>query len=57
MYTVLLIEKLKEIERTLDHGDCASIRKMLADAQYYALQLQRESPEQMRRDSRVVLHP
>lgn len=55
MYTVLLIEKLREIERTLDLGDRAAIRKMLADAQYYAVQLQRESPEQMRRDSRIAV--
>jgi hypothetical protein len=54
MYAVLLIEKLKEIERSLEFGDSMSLRKMLADAQYYAVQLQRETPEQMRRDSRFV---
>lgn len=54
MYAVLLLEKLKEIERSLEFGDSVSLRKMLADAQYYAVQLQRETPEQMRRDSRLV---
>ena len=57
MYTVLLIEKLKEIEQALDLGDCTFVRQMLAEAQQYAVQLQRETPEQLRRDSRVVLHP
>ena len=56
MYTVLLIEKLQEIERALDLDDCTVIRKMLAEAQQYAVLLQRESPEQMRRDSRAVIH-
>ena len=56
MYTVQLIEKLKQIEQALDLGDRTVIRQMLAEAQEYAVLLQRQSPEQLRRDSRAVLH-
>ncbi|HEX4283811.1 MAG TPA: hypothetical protein VHZ28_01880 [Terracidiphilus sp.] len=58
MSLILLLEKLKEIELALEIEKSATIRGMLAEAEQYALQLQRESPEQMRRSSsRVVLHP
>ena len=52
MNTVALLQKLDEIERALDGDERATIRKLVLDAQQCALQLQRESPEQMRRDSR-----
>jgi len=52
--TVVLLQKLGDIERALEIEERATIRNMLLDAQQYVLQLQRESPEQMRRDSRVV---
>jgi hypothetical protein len=54
MNTVILLQKLTEIELALDRGESATLRKMLHDAQQCALQLQRESPEQRRRDSRCV---
>ncbi len=57
MNTVALIEKLNKIERALEAGESATIRELLRDAQQCALQLQRETPEQMRRDSRASLHP
>jgi hypothetical protein len=58
MSLILLLEKLKEIELALEIEKSATIRGMLAEAEQYALQLQRETPEQMRRSSsRVVLHP
>lgn len=56
MNTVVLLQKLGEIERALDVEERATIRKMVLDAQQCALQLQRESPEQMRRDSRCACH-
>jgi uncharacterized membrane protein len=56
MNTVVLLEKLNKIERALDVEERATIREMLRDAQQCALQIQRETPEQMRRDSRAVLH-
>lgn len=55
--TVVLLQKLSDIERALEIEERATIRNMLLDAQQYVLQLQRESPEQMRRDSRVVCRP
>lgn len=55
MNTVVLLEKLNKIERALDVEEPATIRALVRDAQQYALQLQRESPEQMRRDSRASL--
>jgi hypothetical protein len=58
MSLILLLEKLKQIELALEIEKSATIRGMLAEAEQYALQLQRETPEQMRRSSsRVVLHP
>jgi uncharacterized membrane protein len=54
MNTVILLQKLTEIEQALDREEKATLRKMLRDAQQCALQLQRESPEQRRRDSRCV---
>jgi hypothetical protein len=56
MNTVLLLQKLDEIERALDVEERATIRKMVLDAQQCALEIQRESPEQMRRDSRCTCH-
>jgi hypothetical protein len=55
MNTVVLLEKLNKIERALDVEEHATIREMLRDAQQCAIQLQRETPEQMRRDSRASL--
>ncbi len=57
MNTVVVRQKLNEIERALDVEERATIRKMLVDAQLCVLELQRESPEQMRRDSRIVCRP
>jgi hypothetical protein len=57
MNTVVVLQKLNEIERALDVEERATIRKMLVDAQLCVLELQRESPEQMRRDSRIVCRP
>jgi hypothetical protein len=52
MYIVLLLQKLREIEGALEREERAVLRKMVAEAQQYAVDLQRETPEQMRRDSR-----
>jgi hypothetical protein len=41
MNTVVLLQKLDEIERALDVEERATIRKMVLDAQQCALQLQR----------------
>jgi len=56
MNAVFLLEKLKEIERALDMEERATIRAMVLEAQQYTIALQKDSPEQMRRDSRAVLH-
>jgi predicted transcriptional regulator len=56
MNTVVLLEKLNKIERALDIEERATIRELLREAQQCALQLQRETPEQMRRDSRSSFH-
>jgi hypothetical protein len=56
MNPLWLLEKLKEIERALENEERSTIRKMVTEAQQYAIQMQRETPEQMRRDSRVVIH-
>jgi hypothetical protein len=57
MNTVVLLQKLRDLERALDVEERATIRRMVLDAQLCVLQLQRESPEQMRRDSRVICRP
>ena len=53
MNTVVLLEKLNKIELALDVEERATIRALLREAQQCALELQRETPEQMRRDSRA----
>lgn len=57
MNPLWLLEKLKEIERALENEERSTIRSMVVEAQLYAIQMQRETPEQMRRDSRVTVHP
>jgi len=55
MNPLWLLEKLKEIERALDLEERSTIRRMVVEAQQYAIQMQRDTPEQMRRDSRVSI--
>lgn len=57
MNPLWLLEKLKEIERALENEERSTIRSMVVEAQLYAIQMQRETPEQMRRDSRAIAHP
>lgn len=57
MNMVLLLEKLQEIERALELDEPLILRQLLGEAQQFALELQHESPEQRRRDSRVAVHP
>jgi hypothetical protein len=52
MHTVLLIQKIREIKDSLGEVSFARIHQMLNEAEQYALSIQRESPEQMRRMSR-----
>jgi hypothetical protein len=54
MNTVLLIQKIHEIKDSLGEVSLARIQQMLNEAEQYALSIQRESPEQARRASRVV---
>jgi hypothetical protein len=56
MNTIVLLKKLNKIERALDVEERATIRELPREAQQCALQLQRETPEQMRRDSRASFH-
>ncbi|HEX3891902.1 MAG TPA: hypothetical protein VHW46_04955 [Terracidiphilus sp.] len=57
MNTILLIEKLREIERVLELEENPRIRRLLTEAQQYALQVQHETTEQVRRDTRATAHP
>lgn len=57
MSIVLLLEKLSQIELLLESKEDSEIRSLLIEAQQYALQLQRETPEQMRRSSRLAVTP
>ncbi len=54
MNTVPLIQKIHEIKDSLGEVSLARIHQMLNEAEQYALSIQRESPEQERRASRVV---
>ena len=56
MATVALIQKLQDIKNSLGIESFATIHHMLNEAQEVALCIQRETPEQRRRDSRF-LHP
>lgn len=57
MSIVLLLEKLNQIEQMLESKEPSAIRSLLIEAQQYALQVQRETPEQMRRSSRLAVTP
>lgn len=52
MHTVKLIQKLRDIRRAIGVEDEATVLKMLMEAEECAVQLQRETPEQIRRTSR-----
>lgn len=54
MNTVILIQKLNEIEQSLGKAEPVAIRRLLLEAQDCALNIQRASVEQMRRDSRLT---
>ena len=54
MNPIWLLEKLKEIERALEREERSTIRRMVVEAQEYAIQLEHDTPEQRRRDSRVA---
>lgn len=49
---MVIIQKLRDIEVSLGESCPAPIRLLLKEAQDHALQIQRESPEQLRRESR-----
>jgi hypothetical protein len=57
MNTIFLLEKLRDIEKALDLEDMRTTRRILADVRQRALDLQHNSPEQMRRDSRHNSQP
>jgi hypothetical protein len=52
MLTVKLIQKLREIRRAIGVEDPSIVLKMVTEAEEYAVQVQRETPEQTRRTSR-----
>lgn len=52
MNIVDLIEKLREIERAVGKVESNTLRSMVIEAEDCALRVERESAEQMRRDSR-----
>ena len=55
METVLLLQKIRQIKGSLGEVSLATIHQMLTEAEECVLQMQRGSPEQMRRESRVFL--
>jgi hypothetical protein len=52
MLTVKLIQKLRDIRRAIGVEDATAVLKMVIEAEECALQLQQETPEQIRRTSR-----
>lgn len=54
MHLIELSEKLNEIGQAIDRVDSNTLRKMVLEAQDCALQMQRETIEQLRRDTRHV---
>jgi len=55
MNTIELIQKLHDIECALGVEDSSAIRKRVVEALECAVRLQRETPEQHRRQSRFGL--
>ncbi len=53
MDTILLLQKIRQIQHSLGEVSLATIHQMLREAEEYALRIQRDSPEQLRRESRV----
>jgi len=54
---ILLIQKLREIKNSLGKQSLAAIHCMLTEAEEFAVRVQRESPEQLRRDCRLPTAP
>lgn len=54
METVLLLQKIRQIKDSLGEVSLATIHQMLREAEECVLQIQRASPEQMRRESRAL---
>lgn len=52
MDTVSLLQKLKELEQAIGVEGPSTLRKITAEVRDCALEMQRHSPEQSRRDSR-----
>ena len=52
MLTVKLIQKLRDIRRAIGVEDATAVLKMVIEAEECALQIQQETPEQIRRTSR-----
>ena len=53
MLTVKLIQKLRELRRAIGVEDVTTVLRMVIEAEECALQVQRETPEQLRRTSRL----
>ena len=53
MNTIELIQKLHDIERSIGVEDSSSLRRKVVEALECAVRIQRESPEQLRRQSRL----
>ena len=56
MHLVELIEKLNHIDQAIGQVDSTTLKRMVMEAQNCALQMQRETVEQMRRESRHVFY-
>ncbi len=53
MNTISLLQKLQELEQAVGVEGVVTLRRMVADARECALEIQRNSPEQLRRNSRA----
>jgi hypothetical protein len=54
MYTVALLQKLNEIQEAIDIGDTERLHRMVGEVEEVILRVQRETPEQRRRESRSL---
>jgi len=55
MQTILLLQKLHAMKKAISTGDADTLDQLVQEAEELTLQIQRDSPEQRRRESRLHL--
>jgi hypothetical protein len=53
MNIIGLVQKLRDLEQALETEDATKVRNMVIDARECAIEIERDSPEQRRRTSRL----